>query len=56
MKKTYEEIKLNNLKKRAEKRKNDMNLRHTPNEKDISIARENARFMQPAQYATLHDE
>jgi len=56
MKKTCEETKLNDLKKRAEKRKNDMNLRHTPSEKDISTAREYARFMQPAQYATLHDD
>jgi hypothetical protein len=56
MKKTYKESKINEIKKRADKRKNNLKLRHNPNERDITIALENTKFMQPAQYATLHDE
>ena len=56
MKKTYKKSKLNDLKERADKRKKNLNYRHAPNEKDILIALENTKFMQPAQHATLHDE
>ena len=53
MNKVYKISKLDNLKERAKKRKNNMDLRHIPNEKDRLIALEHTKFMQPAQYATL---
>ena len=53
MNKIYKKSRLTDLKKQADKRKNNPDLRHKPNEKDILIASENTKFMQPAQYATL---
>ena len=56
MNKIYKRNKLYDLKEKAEKRKNNPHLRHMPNEKDILIALENTKIMQPAQYETLQDK
>ena len=48
--------KLLDLSKRASKIKSDPQLRHTPNEHDLSTASENARLMQIYQYKTISTE
>lgn len=42
-----------NLKQRAALRKQKVDLRHVPNEHDISIANENARILSLSQYKTI---
>jgi hypothetical protein len=44
------------LRKRADLIRHDLKLRHTPNEHDMRIASENARFMDTYQYQTIKSE
>lgn len=48
--------KMNELKRKSSSRKNNPNLRHTPNEKDKAIVLENAKIMQSVQYETLQNK
>lgn len=48
--------KLENLKQRATHRKNRTDLRHTPNEHDISVANENVRVVSFAQNQTINKQ
>ena len=48
--------KLLDLSKQAGKIKSDPQLRHTPNEHDLSIASENAQLLQIYQYQTISAE
>ena len=50
------QLKLADLYKRANAIKADPNLRHIPNEHDLSIASENAKLMQPYQYQTINKD
>ncbi|MCL2518550.1 MAG: hypothetical protein FWF15_08315 [Oscillospiraceae bacterium] len=47
---------LNELKGKAEKRKNNKNFRHTLNNSDIKIANDNAKLMGKEQYRTFSDK
>ena len=53
MKKTYEESKINDLKNRADKRKNNPDYRHIPNNFDIAAANEHAKLLEQEQYRVL---
>ena len=49
-------LKLLDLSKQASAIKDDPQLRHTPNDHDLSVASENTRFMQIYQYQTICTE
>ena len=56
MSKIYKKTKLDVLKERSEKRKNNLQLRHMPTEKDILIVSEHTKLIQSAQYETFKEK
>ena len=53
MNKIYKKSKLDSLKEKASKRKNNIYYRHIPDNVDIAVANENAKLLEKEQYKTL---
>ena len=53
MNKTHKKSKLDDLQKRAKKRKTNPKYRHTPSNDDIITANEHAKLLETEQYKTF---